>query len=351
MSFQRRQPLGAMGESEQTAEERGAVTVADLLGRVVERTPLHQTSQGYSGATLERIILANGRALVVKRISPQQDAAMRLTNDPGRAGLLWTTGVMDRVPPVLDPAIVTAEPTDDGWVLVMRDIADALLPNDRVLTREESRRILAAASALHGVFRGERVAGLCSLTDHLSLFSPQTAALERDSGNPIFSWVERGWSHFAEVVPEDIAEAMRAIHARPQELATELERCETTLIHGDLWLSNIGLRPERVIVLDWGLATQAPPAFEFTLYLTGAWSRIDATRDELLDDIRAACGVWHDERALQLSLVASFAEYGWNKALDAVDHSDAVIRAREAADLAWWVDRVRQALETTWSPV
>lgn len=325
------------------------MTVAELLDRVVMRTPLRQTSQGYSGATLERIVLADGRALVVKRISPERDVAMRLTHDRGRAGLLWTTGVMARFPPVIDPAIVAAEPTD-GWIVVMRDVADALLTDDRVLTRDESRRILAAAAALHEAFRGERIEGLCSLTDHLRLFSPQTAAREHDA-NPIFAWVERGWTRFAEIVPEDVTEAMRAIHARPEELATELERCETTLIHGDLWLSNIGLRPERVIVLDWGLAAQAPPAFEFTLYLTGAWSRIEASRETLLDDIRAACGVWHDERALQLSLVATFAEYGWNKALDAVDHSDPVIRAREAADLTWWVDRVRQALETTWSPV
>jgi hypothetical protein len=37
---------------------------------------------------------------------------------------------------------------------------------------------------------------------------------------------------------------------------------------------------------------------------------------------------------------------GWNKALDAVEHPDPQIRARERADLDWWVDRARDALET-----
>jgi hypothetical protein len=150
------------------------VTLAALLANVVERTPLRQTSQGYSGATLERLVLADGQALVVKRLSPTWDATMRLTHDTGRAAWLWTAGVMDQFPPVIDHAIVAAEPTEDGWVIVMRDISGALLPDDRVLTRAESRRILEAAAALHRTFRSERIEGLCRLGDHLSLFSPRT---------------------------------------------------------------------------------------------------------------------------------------------------------------------------------
>jgi aminoglycoside phosphotransferase (APT) family kinase protein len=103
-----------------------------------------------------------------------------------------------------------------------------------------------------------------------------------------------------------------------------------------------------VLILDWGLATQAPPALEFTIVLTGAWSRVGATREEIIDDFRAISGVHHDERALQLAFIATFAEHGWNKTLGAVEHPDLAVRAREAADLMWWVSRVRQALETTW---
>jgi thiamine kinase-like enzyme len=327
------------------------VTLAALLDNVVERTPLRQTSQGYSGATLERVVLADGRALVIKRLSPAWDATMRLTHDTGRAAWLWASGVMDRFPPVIDHTIVAAEPTEDGWVIVMRDISDALLPDDRMLTRAESRRILEAAAALHRTFRGERIEGLCRLSDHLSLFSPRTAGSERDGASPVFEWIERGWDLFPDVVPHDVAVAIHAIHEQPDRLASELNQCATTLIHGDLWLANVGLQPDCVVILDWGTATQAPPAFEFTTYLTGAWSRIMATREELIDDVRAASGGDHDERALQLSFIATFAEYGWNKALDATEHSDAATRAREAADLAWWIDRVRRALETIWSPV
>jgi hypothetical protein len=327
------------------------VTLAALLANVVERTPLRQTSQGYSGATLERLVLADGQALVVKRLSPTWDATMRLTHDTGRAAWLWTAGVMDQFPPVIDHAIVAAEPTEDGWVIVMRDISGALLPDDRVLTRAESRRILEAAAALHRTFRSERIEGLCRLGDHLSLFSPRTAARERGGASPVFAGIERGWDLFPYVVPYDVVVAIYAIHERPDRLANELNQCATTLIHGDLWLANVGLQPDCVVILDWGTATQAPPAFEFTTYLTGAWSRIMATREELIDDFRVACGDMHDERALQLPFIATFAEYGWNKALDATEHPDPAKRVSEAADLAWWIDRVRRTFETTWSPL
>ena len=85
-------PFGSIGSPADPRKERVTLTVPDLLGRAVTRTPLWQTSQGDSAATLEQIVLADGSALVVKRISPERDAFIRLTHDTGRAGWLWTTG-------------------------------------------------------------------------------------------------------------------------------------------------------------------------------------------------------------------------------------------------------------------
>jgi aminoglycoside phosphotransferase (APT) family kinase protein len=257
---------------------------------------------------------------------------------------------MARYPPVIDHAIVAAEPAGDGWDIIMRDVSEALLPDDRVLSRAESRRILEAITALHQTFQGEPIEGLCSIGDHLAMFSPQTAERERGA-SPVFEWTGRGWPRFFDIAPPDVADAVHAIHQRPEGLVAELERRETTLIHGDLWLANVGLYPDRVVVLDWGIATQAPPAFEFTMFLTGAWSRILATREEIIDDFRAVQGDYHDERALDLAFLATFAEFGWNKALDAVEHPDPAVRARESADLAWWSGQARRTLERIWSPV
>ena len=40
---------------------------------------------------------------------------------------------------------------------------------------------------------------------------------------------------------------------------------------------------------------------------------------------------------------------GWNKALDVTENPDPIARARERADLDWWVARVRRELDA-WAP-
>ena len=37
-------------------------------------------------------------------------------------------------------------------------------------------------------------------------------------------------------------------------------------------------------------------------------------------------------------------ELGWNKALDAAEHADPAVRAREESELRWWLEKARPAL-------
>lgn len=319
-----------------------------LFDSAVERKPIGE-AKGYSGAKLERVVLADGSALVVKHISQEYDLAMALTHDTGRAAQLWISGVLGRLPEMIDHTILVVEPEGDGWIIVMRDVSDALMSKGRVLTRAENYRIFEAAAAMYDTFRGERMEGLCTLTDRYALLSPATANRERSS-NPLMPFVKRGWELFADVVPGDVAEAVFAILDSPRLLARQIERCETTLIHGDFWLANLGLMRDRVVMLDWGLAAEAPPAVDFTAYLATSGPRIAATHEQLLDDFCAVCGGSHDERALRLALIGGLVEMGWNKAIKVVDATDEARRARVAADLNWWVRHVRESLDT-WSPV
>lgn len=48
---------------------------------------------------------------------------------------------------------------------------------------------------------------------------------------------------------------------------------------------------------------------------------------------------------MRLALFAGLADLGWNKALDAVEHADGAVRARERADLDWWVAQACRTLE------
>lgn len=320
-----------------------------LLADVVTREPL-AAADGRSGSLLERVVLADGRALVVKHVRDGGDWIMRASHDHGRAAELWSSGVLARVPDVIDHAVVGAERAEDGWVVIMRDVSAALVPDHARLSRGDSRRVLEAAAALHARFWDDPPLALCSMADRYRFLSPATARREADGADEVPRLIGRGWERFAEVVPADVAEPVLAVLERPEPFAAALSAFGSTLLQGDLKLGNLGLTADQVVMLDWGTQTGwGPPAVEVAWYLAINWSRVDATREQVLDDFRAAEGDRHDEDALRLALLGGLVQLGWDKALHASGHPDPAVRAREAADLAWWTARARDAL-AVWSP-
>jgi hypothetical protein len=316
-----------------------------LLDTVVERHPM--VTDGKSGALLERVRLADGRTLVVKHVDGGSDWIMQATGDPGRVGRLWFSGVFAAVPAVIDHAILAVEPDGAGvWRVAMADVSEALFPRRRRLSRAEGRRLLAAAAELHGAFSGRpRPDGLAPLAELYRFLSPQAARRFAAQASVPRSAV-RGWACFAELVPADVAAAVARIHERPIALAQVLTRRACTLVHGDLKLANLGLRGDRVVVLDWGTLTSwAPAAVDFAWFLAVNGARIDATHDELLADVEAAAGTGHDGDTMRLALLGALAQLGWEKALRATEAVDAAVRHREREGLAWWSARAREALQ------
>jgi hypothetical protein len=275
---------------------------------------------------------------------------MRASHDDGRAAQLWSEGVLGRVPEVIDHAVLGAEQVSGGWVVIMRDVSAGLVPDDARLSREDSRRVLEAAAALHARFWDEPPLQLCSMVDRYRFLSPATTRRERHGADEVPKLIGRGWERFAEVVPAEVAEPVLAVLERPEPFAAALSGFASTLIQGDLKLGNLGFLDGRVVMLDWGTQTGwAPPAVEAAWYLAINASRIDAPREQVLDDFRAAEGERHDEDALRLALLGGLVQLGWDKALAASGHPDPAVRAREATDLAWWTARARDALEV-WAP-
>jgi aminoglycoside phosphotransferase (APT) family kinase protein len=328
------------GELEELPDD-APVAAARRLDEIARREPL--THAGQSGTGLERIVLVNGQRLVVKRLSGD-DWVARVTHDNGREAALWTDGALARMPHEIEHAVLEAGREGTRTWLLMRDVSDELLPPDRRLTREESRRLLATFAAMHRRFAGERIDGLCSLADRITLAAPATVAGEVDGVDYLPKMLAVGWELFAEVAPEDVAASVLGAAEDPKPLARELERGDPTLVHNDLRGANLGLRSDRAIVLDWGLAGTGPCELDFAWYLYVNGWRIDATREQLIDDFKRAEGDLHDPRALELSWIAQLCWHGALLAHELVEASDEK-RERARAELAWWVERVRGALE------
>lgn len=319
--------------------------VAGLLDRIVERVPL-DGHDGRSGARLERVGLDDGTRLVIKRTSPSVDIAMRVTGATvSREHRLWQAGVLDRLPPGLGHALVDSWQDGDETVLVMRDLGAAVVGWRRTISREECRQLWTAATDMHRGLAGDAPAGLVPLADRVSLFAPRRMEAERASGHPLPLAVLQGWERFTEIVGPEVVAAVMGVLDRPERLAGPLSRRPSTLIHGDLWLVNVAFELAQVTLLDWDLATWAPPALELSLFLNGNASQVRASRDEIVAHFRALWGDDHDEVALRLALFAGLVDLGWNKALDATEHPVPGVRLRERADLNWWVAQAQVTLE------
>jgi len=308
--------------------------------------PLVGCSEAYSGSTLYRRELADGTAQVVKRMSPAWDWLMRVTGDRGRVGVLWRSGVMHAVPPVIDHAVVDTRFDGEAWEVVMRDVSDTLVGPETTIDRRAARRVLHAAAALHDRFRSVRLDGLCSLEDRYRLFAPRTIR-ELGITHPRARLAAAAWGPFADLAPVDVAGPVLQILDKPALLARQLARCpDQTLVHGDLKLQNLGFAGRRLVVLDWGTLTGiAPPAVDFAWFLGQNAGRIAAPREAIIDDFRATMGERHDERALRLSLLGSVVHFGWKLARAVVEASGSEASRRARADLLWWMMAARDGLE------
>jgi hypothetical protein len=314
--------------------------LASLVARVVRRTPL---DPAISGMVVERLELADGSALFAKHLRPKDSWIMRATGDVGREASLWSSGTLTRVGEIVEHGVVGAVAEGGGWLLLMRDLSSALRGGADV-TAAHTRRVLRAVDELHARFAGETVAGLCTLSDRLRLFSPATAERERDGEDLAPKVIGRGWELFAAIAPQDVVEAIVAIHERPASLAQALERQGPTLIHGDLRPANVGYTDEGVVLLDWGLSAWAPAALDLAWYLfnlSGPGSEF--AREEVSRGLLGGRGAPAPE-VVDLALLATLVQTGCYFGHRAVQDPDGGVRRRALEDLAWWVGRARAAL-------
>jgi hypothetical protein len=295
-----------------------------------------QIDAGASSAILRRLRFADGSTLVAKHVTPELDWMMRVTGDTGRAARLWIDGTMDRLPREIDPALVRIEDDGEGgFVLYMRDVR--FHARSVRFDARDVERILDALAALHAAFWGERVPGLCSLADLLTLLAP--AHVGRIEVRDFAEAVRAGWEAFAEVAPPDVADAVLSLVADPAPLVERLDATGTTLLHADPHFGNAVLEPDRLVLIDWTLATQGPPAVDFAWFLDHSIHLIDATHDDVAAAFLRAERGRVSREALDLGLLSELLSTGWECGQWRDDN-----RAERSASFDWFVAGARRAL-------
>lgn len=316
------------------------------LENVVGREVLAE-HDGRSGATLERVVLADGRSLVVKRSNAQTDIVARTgAGRLDRELLLRDSGVLDGLPGGLDHCLQDVAWDGAEVVTVMRDLGDAVIGWDRAVDRDMLARVLGAVSALHARFVDRPPEVLCDLADRVVLLSPATVRAAASPDHPLPPLILRGWEVFGDLVPWPVATAVEGIFEDPRGFVDAWRgSAPPTFVHGDFTLANVALEEGRVVLLDWGLATAGPAVLDLATLLASNASLLPEPREQVVADFRAASGDLTSDASLRLGMLFGLLELGWNKALDAVEHPDPEVRARERADLDWWVGAAMPALE------
>ncbi|HET7689642.1 MAG TPA: hypothetical protein VFK41_04655 [Nocardioidaceae bacterium] len=316
---------------------------ASALDTARERVPLVE-NEGKSGATLERVVLADGRRVIVKRFDPEHDLVMRLTGDGrGREVEMLHRGLFEQLPSDVGHAVLGGWFEDGYGVLVMRDLGEAPLSWDDRLDAGRCDALLKGVTSLHRRFHGAPPDGLTPIADVVGLFEPRRLAPYR--GLSLVDYALRGWELWADLVPGEVGQRVLTLAQDTAPLSAALTACTPTFIHGDLAGVNLAFEDDALTLIDWGLAAAAPGAVDIGRFLVGCAHTLDVSPDDFLAMYRHHAADLYDDRATRLGLLSGLVWLGWNKSLDIGDHPDAAVRERERNGLAWWLARAAEGLE------
>jgi aminoglycoside phosphotransferase (APT) family kinase protein len=252
----------------------------------------------------------------------------------------------------------------------MRDLSAFLVPPGESLIRKaDNEGFLDAMASMHVAFwEGPEAAdpalGYSRLELDYTCLTPETGRREAGGSDPVPRMLVEGWDVLLTTVEPDIAEALVALARDPAPLCEALRAFPQTVVHADWKLGNLGLMPngsrgsraqtsQRVVLLDWARVLAAPPLVDLAWYLAVNCVRLPLSKEETISCYRQClesrlAGRLDEQQwqiQIDLSLLGSFLQLGWSKALGAVRGSSEEVRRREAAELAWWSERVLPAID------
>ena len=324
-----------------------ASSVDELIAGVTAREPFGH-SDGKSGSSFERVVI-DGERLVLKHLHPDHDWTMRGFGDVGcRPVTVWTSGLLDAVPPSIDHAVVGAAAGlgRNGWggALLLRDVSDAMVPpGDDPIPMPVHRQLLDHLAELSATFweATDGLPELLSLESRWSAFGPGWLAAEEALGWPdaVPPIAARGWAQLAERVPTDVLAVVTSLRHDLDPLVRALRASPQTFLHGDWKLGNLGASSAgRTVLLDWTYPGVGPVGHELGWYLAINAARLPEPKEDAIDALEGAlrrhgvdtAGWW--ERQVQLCLLGTLVQFGWEKALGADE------------ELGWWCDRAREGM-------
>lgn len=349
------------------------MTQPETLNRLVQQ-PLKETclstfeTNGWSSTEAEFLGVngCNGdRPLyIIKRLRQDKDWVMAATNDNNwRSITVWQQGLLNRLPEEIDHGVIACSLDEDGYAILMHNVAQDLLPEDRPLADTDNVFILEAMAALHAAFwedslLGKQELNLCKPEDFFTHTSPVKARRMAQT-NPSFvlNMIIEGRRLVPKFVDTEIAELMHSLVHDPTPLCAALTRYPQTLVHSDVRIANLGLKRgkyPRLIMLDWARQTPTAPTVDLCYYLiTSGSTKIPITFEQSIDlykqQLTKRLGDRFDESwwqpQLELSLLGTISTMACFNAWIAENSDDEVSRVENREDLQYWAEQARAGIK------
>ena len=278
-------------------------------------------------------------------MSIERDWIMRATNDVHCREARFVDAITALPAAVRVPSIGAARDGDEH-ALLMHDITPCMIdPDLPAISEQHLDAILSAMAALHATPPPAADVGWCSLTERLTLLTPQTMRIAAAYGAPVAGDVTEGWRLFDRHAPASVVTLIHELFSDPAPIARALHALPSAFLHGDLKLDNIGLDADGAMwLIDWAMTLVAPAAVDLGWFLAINSRRLPVSLDDVMKRYAAAARIPQSlrERHDALTVLCGLLLRGWRKALDA--------GAGEPEELQWWCDRGANAMRLLATP-
>jgi hypothetical protein len=307
-------------------------------------------NDGWSGATMTRLVGGGGRRFILKRDSLSRDWIARATHDGPLLREAWFATHGPELPwPVRAPYLGAGwDPAAGEIGVLMPDLTGVLFDWNLVLKPDELDRVLEALRTLHGHrWEGELAAGAAHWTpwpERLTLICRRSLEREGPARDAVAGRLLPGWDAWDRVAPPAARRVIARLAADPQPLLDALATLPTTLLHGDLKLANAGIAADGAVELvDWQMVMVAPAAIELGWFLVSNVNALPLPPGEVLDRYRGPDGGGDWQVQADCAVLVGLLLRGWRKGADAEAGAVLASGVPAADDLAWWGERAVDA--------
>jgi aminoglycoside phosphotransferase (APT) family kinase protein len=306
-------------------------------------------NDGWSGATLTRLVDVSGRAFVLKRTSLARDWIAQATHDT-RMREVRIARAASRLPlPARYPALGAVEAVEEGGetAILMPDLSGTLFDWDSPISVGALDRVLEALAALHDD-TGDGLAAADVWTgwrDRLTLICRSSLERAGPARDAVRALLLPGWDAWDRVATPDARAVVGALSDDAEPLLAALGREPSGLNHGDLKLANVGIAADGAVeMVDWQMAMVAPAAVELGWFLVSNVNALPLPPDLVLERYWRIRG--RDAgRENDLSILVGLLLRGWRKGSDTEAGVTLGSGVSAAEDLAWWCARAVEAAE------